>query len=96
MPKPSEYKWIAVWGWFMGSEQYYIKAEQERAAADNAPLDAIYMNYQFPDGRSAPTYNEEEQKKYGIKKRKLPRMNALSTCVWNRWSNRVPGRQTFV
>jgi len=42
LPKPNEYKWIARWGRFMGSMSYYIQAQQEQAAEDNAPLGAIY------------------------------------------------------
>lgn len=37
-----EYKTIAAWGRMMGSFSYYIVAQQEKAAAANAPLDAIY------------------------------------------------------
>jgi hypothetical protein len=43
MPKPTDYKHIAAWGQMMGSYQYYITGEQEKAAAANAPLDAIYF-----------------------------------------------------
>ena len=42
MPKPSDYKAIALWGKETGSYDYYIKDEQDRAASDNAPLDATY------------------------------------------------------
>lgn len=42
MPKPNEYKHIAAWGQMMNSFGYYITMQQEEAAKDNAPLDAIY------------------------------------------------------
>ena len=41
MNDPKQYKAIAMWGKYMGSFPYYIEMEQERAAAANAPLDAI-------------------------------------------------------
>ena len=40
--EPHDYKHIRAWGKMMGSFEYYIMGEQEKAAADNAPLDAIY------------------------------------------------------
>lgn len=42
MAKPEEYLHIKVWHASTGSYQYYWKNLQERAAADNAPLDACY------------------------------------------------------
>ncbi len=42
MNKPSDYRAIQFWGARLGSLRYYIKREQERAAIDNAPLNAIY------------------------------------------------------
>jgi hypothetical protein len=42
MNKPDEYKAIVRWGKLLGSFPYYIKAEQEQAAKENAPLDAIF------------------------------------------------------
>lgn len=42
MPKPEEYIAIQVWGAQSGSYAYYIKEQQARAAAVNAPLDAIF------------------------------------------------------
>jgi hypothetical protein len=42
MNKPSDYLAIRFWGVRLGSFSYYIKREQERAAIDNAPLNAIY------------------------------------------------------
>ncbi len=40
--KPADYKAIEIWGKRLGSMPYYIKDEQERAAVDQAPIDAIY------------------------------------------------------
>lgn len=42
LPKPSEYIAIEAWGHMLQSYDYYIRQEQERAAQDNAPIDAIY------------------------------------------------------
>lgn len=42
MSKPSDYVWIKLWGHQLGSYDYYIENQQEKAARDNAPLDAIY------------------------------------------------------
>ncbi len=42
MPAPKDYKHIRAWGEYMGSFEYYIKQQQEKAAEDNAPIDAIY------------------------------------------------------
>lgn len=42
MNKPEQYKHILAWGRKMGSDASYIREQQERAAQDNAPLDAIY------------------------------------------------------
>jgi hypothetical protein len=40
--QPSDYKALAAWGRLMQSFPYYITQQQEQAAADNAPVDAIY------------------------------------------------------
>lgn len=42
MPMAKEYHAIALWGQMMQSFRYYIQSEQAKAAAQNAPLDAIY------------------------------------------------------
>ena len=42
MTKSSDYKHIALWGTMMGSFPEYISGQQDEAAEDNAPLDAIY------------------------------------------------------
>jgi hypothetical protein len=42
-PEPKDYKHIAAWGGMLGSFQYYITREQEKAAAAGAPLDVIYF-----------------------------------------------------
>ena len=44
MPKPSEYLHLRAWGMMMGSYEYYIKAQQELAAEENAPLTSMYKN----------------------------------------------------
>jgi hypothetical protein len=43
--KPKEYIAIRLWGRQMGSYDYYIQMEQQKAAEDNAPLDAIYKRH---------------------------------------------------
>ena len=43
MPQPNEYLVIQAWGEMMRSAPTYIVAEQERAAAANAPTDSIYF-----------------------------------------------------
>lgn len=42
MHKPYEYVGIELWGQQLSSFKYYIDAQQEKAADDNAPLDALY------------------------------------------------------
>jgi hypothetical protein len=44
MNKPSDYKAIAFWGKELGSFSSYVKSQQQEAAADNAPLNAIYKS----------------------------------------------------
>lgn len=41
--KPSDYKCIAAWGKQMGSYAYYIKMQQEKCAAMQAPKGTIYF-----------------------------------------------------
>lgn len=41
---PNQYKHVAAWGDFLRSFPYYVKAQQERAALDGAPLDAISLD----------------------------------------------------
>lgn len=38
-----KYKHIRSWGVMLRSMEYYIKGQQEKAARENAPVDAIYM-----------------------------------------------------
>lgn len=40
----NSYKHIRAWGKFMGSFEYYVRAEQRKAAADGAPLDVVYYS----------------------------------------------------
>ncbi len=40
--KPEEYKAIAVWNQLMGGQAYYAALQQQKAASENAPVDAIY------------------------------------------------------
>lgn len=42
--EPQSYRCIALWGRSMGSFPYYIADQQALAAADGAPIDAIYKN----------------------------------------------------
>jgi hypothetical protein len=43
MRKPNEYLVIQAWGEMMHSAPSYIVQDQEKAAAENAPTDAIYF-----------------------------------------------------
>ena len=43
MRKPNEYLVIRAWGEMMHSAPSYIVADQEQAAADNAPIDSVYF-----------------------------------------------------
>lgn len=43
MRKANEYLAIRAWGEVMHSARSYIVQEQEKAAAENAPTDAIYF-----------------------------------------------------
>jgi hypothetical protein len=43
MNKSADYKVIAYWGNRLGELSSYIKTLQQEAAADNAPLNAIYQ-----------------------------------------------------
>ena len=47
--KPEEYLAIALWGKQLGSFQYYIEGQQEKASAEGAPIDAIYQTSEFAD-----------------------------------------------
>lgn len=40
-----KYRHIRSWGVYMRSHEYYIKSQQEQAARDNAPEDALYALY---------------------------------------------------
>lgn len=40
--EPWHYRAIAAWGRHVGSQQYYIEAQQAKAAREGAPLDALY------------------------------------------------------
>ena len=40
--KPEDYRHIAAWGKMMGSFHSYVVEQQEEAAYDRAPADAIY------------------------------------------------------
>ena len=42
MNKPSDYKALALWHFDSGSYNNYVGMLQEKAAAENAPLDALY------------------------------------------------------
>ncbi len=67
--KAGEYQYIRVWGSVMGSYAYYVENEQQRAAEDHAPLDAIHYTYEYVDGRSAPSgYSDEQIQRLGIRK----------------------------
>lgn len=37
-----QYRHIRSWGVYMRSYEYYIKSQQEQAARDKAPIDALY------------------------------------------------------
>lgn len=44
MSKPEDYLAIRVWHERTGSFEYYIKRMQEKAAQEDAPLDALYFS----------------------------------------------------
>lgn len=44
MPQPKDYTAVDFWHRRTGSFQYYIDDQQEKAARDNAPLDATYKD----------------------------------------------------
>jgi hypothetical protein len=48
MANPKDYEAIRIWHASTYSLPYYWKSMQERAAAENAPLDALFTS---PDGR---------------------------------------------
>jgi hypothetical protein len=43
MNQPKDYKHIQAWGNMLHSDQSYIRWQQELAAQQNAPLDAIFQ-----------------------------------------------------
>jgi len=43
-PSPKDYKATALWHSSTGSFQYYIDSMQRKAAAEGAPLDALYFS----------------------------------------------------
>lgn len=57
--KPAEYKAIAVWHRRTGSFSSYIQRQQEDAADDGAPLDAIYKRESGEWARLSEVQNEE-------------------------------------
>lgn len=42
--KPTDYKGILLWGRLLASYSAYIMGQQELAAQENAPIDAIYKD----------------------------------------------------
>jgi len=40
--RPAQYVAIRLWGAQLGSYEYYVAAEQDKAARMGAPLDALY------------------------------------------------------
>lgn len=49
--QPSDYKHIRAWGKILGSYEYYIENEQQKAFDLELPLDTIYISTQN-EGRS--------------------------------------------
>jgi hypothetical protein len=43
--KATDYRYIRLWGRKLGSYDYYITAQQEKAALENAPKDAIFKRH---------------------------------------------------
>jgi len=62
MPQPSDYKMIKAWGQYMGSYHPYIVDQQNLAAQENAPLDAIFRNNDSHVG-AVSTWSTVEQVK---------------------------------
>jgi hypothetical protein len=40
----TDYKYIRAWGYMMGSFEYYVRGQVDKARRDNAPADAIYRD----------------------------------------------------
>jgi len=56
----TDYPYIRVWGQYMGSGQYYIDGQVERARETNAPPTAIYERYE-PGGIKTGTWSTADQ-----------------------------------
>jgi hypothetical protein len=54
MYQPEQYRHIKAWGQCLASDASYIRHQQEIAAADLAPLDAIYKG----DNGAWSTYSQ--------------------------------------
>ena len=51
MPRPEEYKAIKAWGQLLRSFAPFIRSQQELAAKENAPVDAIYRKMDQDGGQ---------------------------------------------
>lgn len=54
-----DYPYIRAWGQLLGSYEYFIEAQIERAQEDNAPDDAVYVDQEGRWHRFAHVTNEE-------------------------------------
>lgn len=61
-PATPRYEYIRAWGALMGSFAYYVEEEQQRAASDQAPPDAISHTYTLPDGRGCSSFDQGAQR----------------------------------
>lgn len=55
IPNAHQYPWIVAWGRYLGSFDYFITAELERARADSAPRTAISRKH-IPPSNPAPSH----------------------------------------
>lgn len=51
--KDHGYRYIVLWGRLLGSFDYYIQWECNRAKADNAPMTAIYREHESDEWQVA-------------------------------------------
>lgn len=65
--KPEDYIWIRRWGAMMHSGGYYITAEQEKAAEDNAPAGATFKR-EGPGWHTIEEVTNRETQLYFLKR----------------------------
>lgn len=89
---PQEYRHIAAWGSSLGSFGYYIADQQAKAAAEGAPLTAVYR----AEDRWVTIEECHETTQADITRRLLPaRMPALTLSIKVEPSTEYAGRWNF-